>query len=165
MLTRAIALVVSVSSLFGSVAFAEEKIKNTPPLHDYRVEFQVSELEEGKTLSTRSYAMLLRDHESGKVFVGENIPNVATSTRYDIGTSVECHIEQAVLADGFVLLSVNAELSSLNRAEIKLVPTTHKLRIATVGQVALAKPSMVGSVDDPASKHRFQLEATVTKLR
>ncbi len=47
----------------------------------------------------------------------------------------------------------------------ELAPVIRQIKITGDTLLAIGKPILIGSVDDPNSKRQFQLEVTVTKLK
>ena len=65
-------------------------------------------------------------------------------------------------------MSVHADLSNFAIAEQQgqsMRPAIRQMKIDASTIATLGKPVVVGVVDDPNSKHQYQLEVTATKLR
>jgi hypothetical protein len=45
------------------------------------------------------------------------------------------------------------------------LPIVRQIKISGSTLLVVAKPILIGSMDDPNSKRQFQLEVTVTKLK
>jgi hypothetical protein len=139
------------------------------PVHAYRVDFSLNELEDGKKINTRQYSVNVNSDESNEIKIGTRVPVESKEEEFqylDVGTNVWCRIEER--SDG-VALSVRAENSNFAIPDQgtghDARPVIRQLKISGSTLALLGKPMIVGSMDDPNSKRRFQLEVTVTKLR
>ncbi len=151
---------------------AEEKpakMEEEKPVHAYRLDFSVKELEDGKVINTRQYSMNLQAGDADEIKIGTKVPVETGQNQYqyiDVGTSISSRIEDR--PDG-IPLSVKAEISNFAIPEQstghELHPLIRQLQIKASTLAQLGKPMIVGSVDDPNSKRQFQLEVTVNKLR
>jgi hypothetical protein len=141
----------------------------------YRLDFLISELEDGKKINTRQYSMNSRPLEENEIKIGSRVPVEAKQGEFqylDIGTSIACKLwDQTNLASlgSNVSLKVEAELSNFAAPDQQTAqqfhPVVRQLRIKASTIATLDKPMIIGIVDDPNSKRQFQLEVTVTKLR
>jgi hypothetical protein len=137
------------------------------PVHAYRLDFSVNELDDGKKINTRQYSLNLNADDANEIKIGTRVPVESGHEQFqyiDIGTSIWCRIGER--ADG-VPLSVRADISNLaipdQGASPRPVVRQFKINASTLA--VPGKPMIVGSVDDPSSKRQFQLKVTVTKLR
>lgn len=150
---------------------AEEKAATTEkPVHAYRLDFSVKELEDGKVINTRQYSMNLQADDANEIKIGTRVP-VETGEGHqfqyvDVGTNIWCRIGER--SDG-IPLSVRSEISNFAIPDQSTGHEAHPLirqfqiKASTLAQ--LGKPMIVGSVEDPNSKRQFQLEVTVNKLK
>ena len=148
-------------------ASAAEKAER--PVHAYRLDFSVKELEDGKTINTRQYSMNLQADDANEIKIGTRVPIETGQSQFqymDVGTSIWCRIGER--SEG-IPLSLKAEISNFAIAEQssghELHPLIRQLQIKASTLAQLGKPMIVGSVDDPNSKRQFQLEVTVSKLK
>ena len=139
------------------------------PVHAYRLDFSVKELEDGKTINTRQYSMNLQADDANEIKIGTRVPVETGQGQFqymDVGTNIWCRIGER--SEG-IPLSVKAEISNFAIAEQssghELHPLIRQLQIKASTLAQLGKPMIVGSVDDPNSKRQFQLEVTVNKLK
>ncbi len=140
----------------------------------YRLDFTVSEMEEGKKINTRQYAMNSRSGDANEIKIGTRVPvetNRQGEFQYlDVGTNIWCRLRDAAdvaSLSSSVLLNVKADITNFAMPEQqgqRVQPVIRQLRIeaSTIGTPG--KSLLVGTVDDPNSKRQFQLEVTVTKL-
>jgi 3D (Asp-Asp-Asp) domain-containing protein len=136
------------------------------PVHAYRLDFSVKELEDGKTINTRQYSMNMQADDNNEIKIGTRVPVESGQGQYqyiDVGTSIWCRIGER--SEGIPLL-VKAEVSNFAIPDHESGhPVIRQLKIDASTLALLGKPMIVGSVDDPNSKRQFQLEVTVTKLK
>jgi hypothetical protein len=141
----------------GESAAAAERAR---PVHAYRLDFSVNELEDGKKINSRQYSLNLNADDANEIKIGTRVPIDAgqgTFQYLDVGTNIWARIEER--SDG-VALSVPDKGELLAER-----PMIRQLKINASTLALLGKPMIVGSVDDPNSKRQFQLEVTVTRLR
>lgn len=138
-------------------------------IHAYQLNFSVNELEDGKKINTRQYALNLNADDSNELKIGTRVPVDTKQGEFqymDVGTSIWSRIEER--PDG-ILLSVRAESSNFaipdQESGHSSRPVIRQLQIKASTLALIGKPIIVGSVDDPNSKRQFQLEVTVNKLR
>jgi hypothetical protein len=139
------------------------------PVHAYRLDFSVNELEAGKKINTRQYSLNLNADDANEIKIGTRVPVESGHEQFqymDVGTSIWCRIGER--PDG-IPLSVRADISNFaipdqgTGHESRPVVRQFKINASTLALPG--KPMVIGSVDDPNSKRQFQLEVTVTKLR
>jgi len=165
---------------------AQENNSSKPepkPAAAYHLDFALNELEDGKRINTRQYAMdliALRMGDHGYPFgnrkdlkIGTRVPVETDQNKVeylDIGTSISC---LAVVDEaGQLDLDTHAAVSSIvprsptdsYRPNIPN-PIVRQLSIESDTAITLGKLTTLGVVDDPDSKRQFQLEVTVSKLR
>ena len=158
----------------GAQESADSKPKAEEPgrsLTAFRLDFALSEFDDGKKINTRHYSMNLVPGytPTNEIKIGTRVPVEAGHEQFqymDVGTSIWCRIEERT---DRVPLQVRAEISNF---AIPDQATGHESRPAirqfkiNASTLALpGKPMVVGSVDDPNSKREFQLEVMVTKLK
>lgn len=142
--------------------------------HAYRLDFLVSEIEEGKKINSRQYSMNLNPGDAHDIRIGTRVPFEQKQGEYtylDVGTNIWCQLRDRSdltwLGDD-VSLSVRSDISNFALPEQQRQndrPLLRQLKIDASTVAALGKSVVLGSVDDPNSKRQFQLEVTVSKLR
>lgn len=139
------------------------------PVHAYRLDFSVNELEDGKKINTRQYSMNLNADDADEIKIGNRVPvdsGPGTFQYLDVGTNIWCRIGER---EEGIPLTVRADVNNLaipdqaSGHESRPVVRQFKINASTLAQVG--KPMVVGSVDDPNSKRQFQLEVTVSKVK
>lgn len=155
------------------------------PVPAYHLDFALNELEDGKKINTRQYAMdLLAVRQTDPSYIrdmGNNYKSLKIGTRVpveteqgkveymDIGTSISCRMREDEMG---LSLEARAEISSLiprSQADAyrpnTVDPILRQVSIQSATAITPGKLTALGTVDDPDSKRQFQLEVTVTKLR
>jgi hypothetical protein len=138
------------------------------PLEAYRLDFSISEFEDGKKINTRQYSMNLNGDDGNEIKIGTRVPAEVKQGDFqylDVGTSISGRMSDR---RGQLELFVHAEISNFaipEQAQGNSRPVLRQFKIGASTLVLLGKPMLLGSVDDPNSKRQFQLEVTVTKLR
>lgn len=155
------------------------------PVPAYHLDFALNELEDGKKINTRQYAMdLLAVRQTDPSYIrdmGDNYKSLKIGTRVpveteqgkveymDIGTSISCRMREDEIG---LSLEARAEISSLiprSQADAyrpnTVDPILRQVSIQSATAITPGKLTALGTVDDPDSKRQFQLEVTVTKLR
>ena len=144
--------------------------------HAYRLDFSVNEIEDGKKINSRQYSMHVNAGEGEEVKIGTRVPFEQKQNDYtyiDVGTNIWCRLRDrhdiAWLTNDDVMLNVKSEVSNFavpdQQGQTNVRPLLRQMKIEASTIAALGKPIVVGVVDDPNSKHQYQLEVTVTKLR
>lgn len=192
--TAALFLIIAASllSVQSRVCFAQENssakaAEPRKPIPAYHLEFVLNELDEGKKINTRQYAMdlvALRQDDRGDVRqlsdfkaikIGTRVPLEVESGKVeyiDVGTSIRCRM---IEDESGLSLEARSEVSSLvPRIDTDIYhsstsnmrdPILRQLSIDAVTAITPGKLTTLGTADDPDSKRQFQLEVTVTKLR
>ena len=137
----------------------------------YRLDFVVSEMEDGKKINSRQYSMNLNANDGNGLKIGTRIPVEAEQGKFqyvDVGTNLRARLKDH--ANGMEL-QVGAEISNFAVPEatrtcgVNTPPLIRQMQINASTLAVIGKPMVVGSVDDPNSKRQFQLEVTVTRLK
>jgi len=137
--------------------------------HYYRLNFVLRELDEAKLINQRAYTMTLASEgvESCRLRAGSRIPigHDKDVSYVDIGVNLDVRGKEAGDA---LQLEVTAEVSSSggeNGATAGVPPVIRQVRSQGTILAAIGKPIAVFTADDPASKHRFELEVTPARER
>jgi hypothetical protein len=154
---------------------ADIKEKAPRPLHAYRLDFSIVELQDARKINTRRYSIDVNSEERDQIKIGTRVPvvsqaypdkpEIAQFQYLDVGTDINCRVEEKV--EG-VFLEVHADFSSLadtNEQHSPQAPIVRQIRMSGNTLAEIGKPTIIGSADDPNSNRTFQLEATVTKLK
>ncbi|HMF91365.1 MAG TPA: hypothetical protein VKL40_12035 [Candidatus Angelobacter sp.] len=141
---------------------------------DYRLEFKISELEDGKRLNSRNYTLLIYPHETGKLRIGTQVPIQTGDGKFtytDVGQNIDCQIR----AESERMVGVNVDMDFSNFGTTEQLrtaggatsgnPVLQRFRITTKTDLELGKPTVINTFDDPSSKRTYQIEVTATRVR
>lgn len=140
----------------------------------YRLDFAIHESEDGKRVNTRSYMIMAEDDygRNCRIRTGSRVPivtpgapgsSVPAIQYMDVGINLDCDLRDR--PDG-VRLQVTMEISNFAQGqEGRDQPLLRTIRIEAVAALVPGKPGLVSSVDDAASKRRYELEVTATKVK
>lgn len=149
----------------------------------YRITYTLTELDAGKTISTRHYSMLIGDGEHSSMKEGNKIPiatgtyangAAATSpasevqtqfTYLDIGMNFDASI---AVSDTTVHLRSKVEDSSLDQPVTIAGVTEPVVRQSVLDGTAiltLDKPAMLGTIDIPNSTRHIDIAAVVEQVK
>jgi hypothetical protein len=144
------------------------------PMHAYRIDFSIAELEDGKKINSRHYSMDLNSGDRNQIKIGTRVPVVSESLSnkpevsqfqyLDVGTNINCRLEER---GDQLALEVHADFSNLASAseQHSPQPIIRQINISGSTLADTGKPVVIGAVDDPNSNRTFQLEATATRLK
>ena len=113
--------------------------------------------------------------DSNEIKIGTRVPVEVKEHEIqylDVGVNLWCRLRDQADVPGLgndVSLNVKSDVSSVvppesGRGELP-TPPVRQVKIEASTIAALGKPTVVGVIDDPNSKHQYQLEVTVTKLK
>jgi hypothetical protein len=172
-----------VTLLLTGIGFCQSEQKQAAPdqkqasanetADTYRLDIVIRELQDGKVLSTRDYIALLQDHpyHPRTIKIGSRLPLGGTPGNpniqyFDVGTNLTFRVRTL---EGRLLLSLTAEVSNVAAPELGSssktadYPIVRQFRTDQEAAIPLGKPTLLDSVDDPSSNHKFQIEVTATK--
>src|SRR5664279_1471994 len=134
-----------------------------PPRHFYRLTYVLKELDEGKMVNQRSFALAGSTGEryTSRMRAGSRFPvREGDKTNYlDVGVNIDNRLEDT--PEGLAM-DLTAEISSAGTeaATSGGAPVIRQLKTNVQAAVAPNKPTLLFTIDDPASHHRFELEVT-----
>jgi hypothetical protein len=158
-------LILVVAIWITAPVLAQEVMTPKPPAprHFYKLTYVLKEFDEGKVVNQRDFVLTCStgDRYASRMRAGSRIP-VGLPDKFsyiDLGINLDSHLEDE--PDGLVL-EVTAEISSpaSEQSASSVSPAIRQMRTNALALVPLNKPTMLFTVDDPASRHRFQLEVT-----
>lgn len=144
-----------------------EKKEPAPSSSVYRVSYRVNELENGKTVNSRSYTLMARAGERESANIGSKIP-VALQGKVDyqnVGMALSCIIRPqegslAVHSEFNMNTVADGEPASSNPMS---PPVMRQFYLSDDTLAKLGKPAFVGSIEDVASNRHYEIVVTVTK--
>jgi hypothetical protein len=168
------ALLLLAAGLYAPPGLAQEsekqaRSKEKQPAETYRLDFVVNELEDSKKVNTRTYSVVLEGENWSRLRIGTRVPIQQENkvVYMDVGLDLDCRLHEG--EDG-PSLELILEMSSFAIPEQGTAanpgpPPLRNFRTQTTSALALGKPTVVTSADDMASKRRFQVEVTATKVK
>ena len=140
---------------------ASAQAQNAVPGATYKVEFNIRDAADAAK-GARHYTMLIDPGERGIFKVGDRVPVItkgSETTYVDVGVNIEARLREV---NGRVLLNSNIDMSTARPGGA--TPTIAQVRVDVNTTVTPGKPTLVAVIDDPASDHKLDVQATVTKL-
>jgi hypothetical protein len=144
----------------------------------YRLEYVIKEMDDGgKVINTRTYSLMLQSAEDRRNFgelktgtrvpVRMNVPKEGESQiQYlDVGISISAQL--TVVEGSSLVLIGQVEISTLagDGGGSGSPPLIRQVRSNTTSEVTPGKVNQIAVLDDPISKHRFEIDVTPTRLR
>jgi hypothetical protein len=141
-----------------------EKVERTGNV--YRVEFTIREKDGATTVNSRNYLMLLEDKVAGKVRAENRVPIPSEKgfQYMDVGLSIDCELRER---ERDLLVNIRMEISDFAAPgqEKASPPLIRSIRSELTTGIPPGKPTVVSVVDDTATKRRYELEVTATKVK
>ena len=152
-------------------------IQRVPARDTYRLEYTITELEDGKKLNARSFAVLCEDRGGptrGVLKVGTRFPVTSlgeagkpAEVQYlDLGINIEARLD--LTASGELSLQSDFEMSSMAEdpaAHNANFPVIRQFRITSFNAVIPGKPTAIATADDVTTHRQYQIQLTAAKLR
>ncbi len=134
----------------------------------YRLDMVVKEVEDGRTVNSRTYSTNASTDNSSSVRTGSKVPTTTTGSYIDIGVNID-YSKIRDLGDS-VALGVIADVSSVPNSDASTLtehgaPLIRQNRWSSTVVVPLRKPTTIFSSDDVTSKRKMQVELTATPLK
>jgi hypothetical protein len=143
------------------------------PKHYYKINFVLRETDEGKVLNQRIFSMEI----SAEAPRANGVPlewwNMRSGTRVpvsgskdvnyiDVGVNLDVRAEE--VAEG-LQMQITSEISSVGTESVGSAPAIRQVKVRSAVLAPIGKATVVFTADDPASKHRFELEVTPARER
>ncbi len=140
----------------------------------YRVDYTIREMEGSKMLNTRKYMLMAENQQWSRTRVGSRVPYVSVTgdvkqIQYqDVGMSIDCRVRER---EDQLLLDTTVESSGVAAPEGSSVaistgsPVFRRVNTTVTAAISLGKPTIIGSMDDVTSNHRYEIEVTVTQVK
>lgn len=145
------------------------KQETAADFNNYRVSYKVNEIQNARTVNSRSYTMVVKTGSSATVRIGSKVPypiNTAGQFQFqDIGMNIYCQLSRQ---DGRLIVHTRIDMSSVQGGPThspseSLPPVFSNFQMENNTVVTLGKPEFVGSADEVASNRRYVIEVTVTR--
>jgi hypothetical protein len=185
MMVWAVVAVVALGILQGHAQEKEkEDAKSAPaasaqsrqPLHFYRLDFTFRELQDKKTVNSRSYTMLLADNGVMSILKsGARIPvptgNTGQYQYIDVGVNLKCRVRGEneppllVATIDFTSPVVPEQGGAAATGMVKEQPVLRQANADVYAPIVTGKPLVIATMDDPSLPRRFEIEVTPTRLK
>ncbi|HXR97034.1 MAG TPA: hypothetical protein VN709_04240 [Terriglobales bacterium] len=134
----------------------------------YRVQFFLSQVQNGKPAESRTYTLMVRDNAGGnRMEVGERVPIRAGTDKIDyenIGFELDCSIgnnaTRTPVPEGEVALIMNASMSALAPSSTPLQPVIRRASTSANTLLRVGQRSLLSKFSD-ADGNSYQIEALV----
>ena len=170
---KRIALILLAAS---AIAAAQDKAPPPPPPPPpppgravvYRLEYTITETEGTKKVNARTYTMLVEDHKSGSIRVGNKVPlqNKDGAIQYfDVGVNIDGR--PTAIDSASVRLNTIIENTSVVVAEAATAkaPVVRNLRNSIELGLPLDKPVVLTTQDDPGSNTTIQVQVLAKQVK
>ncbi len=136
----------------------------------YRLEYNVKELVDGRKVNARTYVGSAAEDSGCRIRVGSRIPinfGEKGGIQYqDIGINIDCSVRDR---GDYLLLFTSFDSSSIVAADqgagSGAPPVLRHVRFEGHWVLMPGKLTVIGSLDDVATDHRYEVEVTATKLK
>ncbi len=143
--------------------------------HYYKLNFVLRETDEGKVINQRAFTLNISAESPRLGGLPPEWWNVRSGTRVpvsgskdinyiDVGVNLDVRAEE--VAEG-LQMQITSEISSVggDSSGGSAAPAIRQVKVRAAMLAAAGKPAVVFTADDPASKHRFELEVTPMRER
>lgn len=136
------------------------------PGNFYRLDFVIREMDGNKPIDTRNYSMWVQSGDKETMAAGSEVPykGATNGIAYrSIGVSIMCTLKEA---NGSPQLELRLNISDALPPEEEFgTPVFRNITLNSKALVALGKPTTVGIVEDPGSRHRYEVNVNATRLK
>jgi len=138
------------------------------PISFYRLDFAIREMDGEKALDTRHYSLWLQAGEMERIQSSSSATygiGDKKTVKNNIGVSFLCTVKET---DSSPWLDLQLQISDFippEKAEGGTYPVDRGIDIHSKAPLSLGKSVTVSSVEDPVSRHRFQVDVIATKLK
>ena len=133
----------------------------------YRVSYRVDEVENGKTINSRSYVLMALPTKETTVRIGSRVPYPIGHGQFqfqNVSMNIDCTLDKQ--EDGLLVhttLTMNTSKGQQSIPPDASIPIFGQLELKDTTSATLGKPAFVGSADDVSSNRHYVIEVTVTK--
>jgi hypothetical protein len=136
----------------------------------YKIDFVMHDSADASAKATRHYTLFSTPGAKVALKLGSREPVQSSSGQYtyvDTGVNIECSLRPA--SDEKIQLTADLDLSGIVQPDKAALnnsanPTIAQLKLSMNALLTSGKPLVVGSIDDPVTSRRFEVEATVTRI-
>jgi hypothetical protein len=141
----------------------------------YRVEFVIRDSADAAK-SPRRFALEVEAGGNGSLRTGVRVPyavsgsSPAAPTQYqyaDVGTNIDCRLRKAGTS---VLVTADVEVSTVappekGAAAVASNPSIAQTKVHAGTAATPGKPNVIAVIDDPATKHKLEIEVLLAPVR
>jgi hypothetical protein len=145
-------------------AQAQDAPKKEPEAKYFHLNFVLKELDEGKVVNSRAYSTVISTNARAggcNVRSGDKVRRPQNS-EIDVGVSFDCGPFEEV--GNSLVIRLTAELSTLAATTENGSDIIRQNKWSSSVIVPIGKPSVVYSSEDLMSKHKMEIELTVTPI-
>lgn len=132
----------------------------------YRLDFVIREMDGERPVDKRNYSIWVQSGNGETIAAGSEVPykGAANNIAYrSIGVSIMCTLKEA---NDRPQLELRLNVSDALPPEEEFgTPVFRNITLNSKALLALGKPTTVGIVEDPGSRHRYEVNVTATKLK
>jgi hypothetical protein len=144
---------------------APNPLRKDKPEGFYRLDFVIREMDGEKIVDTRNYSMWVQVEmqKTVKAVSEVRVPAGSSVNIKTIGVSISCYVSET---DSLPWISMNASITDMMPPEkTGDAPLFRNIGIESMALLSPGKSVTVSKVEDPITKHRFQVDVTGTKLK
>jgi len=178
-ITRKFAAYICLAVVFASTALCAQEAKPRSGTEAYKVDYVFSEFQDNKKVNTRAYTVLVQLLEKASLRLGSRVPiatgtfttggskelNPLVNTQFqyiDVGVNIDCTVEPQ---ESDIGLRTNVDITRLAPENRIGQPIIRQTKIQVHNFVPLGKPTIIATADEVDTTGRFQIEATVTRVK
>ena len=116
------------------------------------MKYKVDEVENGKTINSRSYTMMVKNGSSATVRIGSRVPYNTGGSQFqyqNVGMNINCKISRE---EGGLIVHTKVDMLSVQGKGAEAASESHpvigQFQVENSTVVDLGKPEFVGSADD-----------------
>lgn len=134
----------------------------------YRVSYRVNQVEDAKTINSRSYTLMTQIGSRASTRIGSQVPySTGKDIQYqDVGMNIDCNL---IKQGGNLLVQTWLNMNTVAGKETMPSgaqnPVFGRFQIQDITSATIGKPAFVGSIDDVASNRHYLIEVTVTETK
>jgi hypothetical protein len=142
--------------------------KSSRPASVFKLEFTVEETVAGKRAGGRSFTLLLEEDETSRVRMGQKHPIAspeAEPKNLDLGVKFDCKVNER---DGQISIEGKLDINDLNltaEGKPETPPTIRNFQAEFETIIPFDKQTSIGVFEDSSANRRYELRATVTRVK
>ncbi len=139
----------------------------------YRVDYTIREMEGSKVLNSRKYMLMVQDQQWSRTRVGNRVPyrvgpGEGQVQYQNLGINIDSRVRESNdrrLLDTKISAPSIAAPDPSSGGNSSVPPVFRDLSMEGTTAFSLAKATLIGSMDDVTSNHRYEIEVTVTPVK